>query len=418
MPVRIDKVPPPLAALAAPRAWLWLLLLLVLLLSGLGLTLWLWGDVWADEPNRFWLVALGIPFMGWCVLGFGRAMAYLGESSSADGWNDAREADLIQTMRQGRRSQQVLVVSLHTALRGLGAPTGEAQREALHNGDKALTVQPDWQGSEEGSRHSRLATEQGELPKALLRRVLQQALSEIATVLESLQKDKPLSLLLEMNCSIADDDLNETWQAVWAESGIRQTATRIEGNGLAVVDHWLDQRIHDQALMLVVAMQLAPAEVEGSAETVVALLFGNRLTQTTLQPLAYLHRPEQARASTVDALLCATRQALDWVPVEASSIRHAWLAGTDAERTSAITMTLSESAMPVKASQGLHGLNATLGDPGCTAPWVAIAAAVESIREEGNPHFMFSGDNSTDTGLWCSVVMPPPLKQEKIADAQ
>ena len=61
-----------------------------------------------------------------------------GQLSVADGWNDEREADLVQKMRQGRRSQQVLAVSLHTALRESGAHDGEAQRVALLDVHKAL----------------------------------------------------------------------------------------------------------------------------------------------------------------------------------------------------------------------------------------------------------------------------------------
>ncbi len=412
MPVRLDKVPAPLAAPTVPRAWLWLALLAVLLLLGLGLMLWLGRDAFAHQPDRFWLIALGAPFLSWCVLGFVRALTYLGELSVADGWNDEREADLIQKMRQGRRSQQVLAVSLHTALRELGAQSGEAQRDALHNANKALRVQPAWQACEEGIRHSRLAFEQGELPETLLRRVLRQVLSDIARVLVSLPEDKPLALLLEMNSSVPEKNLNQLWQDVWSESGIRQTVTRVEGSGLAAVDGWLDQRIREQTLLLVVAFQLAPAQAEDTAETVVALLFGNRLTQTALEPVAYLHRPEQVRAPTADGLHYATRQALDWVPVEAPSIRHAWLVGTDAECASAITATVSEVVMPVKISQGLHDLDSILGNPGCTAPWVAIAAAVESIRDEGKPHFIFSGDSTADACLWCSAVMPPSSSQE------
>ncbi|WP_248806287.1 hypothetical protein [Pseudomonas sp. MWU13-2100] len=409
MSVKLDKIPPLMVAPSAPRAWRWLLLLAVLLLSGLGLTLWLAGDTFTHQSNQFWLIALGIPFLIWCALSVVRVTAYLGDSSVAAGWNDEREADLIQKMRRGRRSQQVLAVSLHTALRERGVENAETQRDALQNGTKALNVQAAWQASEEGIRHSRLPHEQGELPDTLLRRVLLQVLSEIGKVLETLAQDRPLALLLEMNSGVAENVLSELWQAVWAESGIRQKVTRVEGSGLSVVDAWLDERIHDQALLLVVAFQLAPSEGQGTAEAVVGLLFGNRLTQTMLEPMAYLHRPEQEREPTPEGLLRATRQALDWVPVQASSIGHVWAVGADLTRMTAITMALSETPMPLEHKQGLHDLGGSLGHPGCAAPWVAIAAAVESIRGEGKPNFIFSGESPADLRLWCLVVMPPSV---------
>lgn len=412
MPVKLYEVPPELTPPPAPRVWRWLVLLPVLLLLGLGLTLWLGGDALTQRPRLLWQIGLGAPMAIWFFLSLIRALVYLGQLSVADGWNDEREADLVQKMRQGRRSQQVLAVSLHTALRESGAHDGEAQRDALLDAHKALRVQAAWQPCEEGIRHSRLAVEQGGMPEAVLRRVLRQVLSDLARVLQALPEDKPLALLLEMDTSVSEENLNGLWQDVWSESGIRQTVTRLEGRGLAAVDDWLDQRIREQTLLLVVAFQVAPAQSEDTAEAVVGLLLGNRLTQTTLEPLAYLHRPEPVRTPTSEGLLYATHQALDWVPVEAASIRHAWCVGTDAQRSSAITTAISDVGMPLKVEQGLHDLDAILGNPGCATPWVAIAAAVESIRDEGEPHLIFSGDSTADAWLWCSAVMPPSPNQE------
>ncbi|MGV6398120.1 hypothetical protein ACTUVN_004797 [Pseudomonas caspiana] len=407
MPVKLDEVPPAMRAPASPRAWLWLLLLLLSLLSGVALTLWVSGDDLAQQPDRFWLTALGPSFLIWCSLGFLRAMLYAGESGVAESWNDTREEDLARKMRRGRRSQQVLAISLHTALRGAGADGAVQQRAALHSGHKALTVQPDWQAREGGLRHSRLTYEQGDQPQVLLRRVLAQVLSDIATVLEKLPDDQPLALLLEMNSNVAQSTLRELWQEVWAESGIRQTITPVEGRGLSVVDDWLDQRIRDQALLLVVAFQLSPADALDTAEAVVGLLFGNRLTQTVLEPLAYLHRPEQERESGAEPLLDATRQALDWVPVEASAIQHVWVAGADPARTGDISKALNGLPMLKEYRQGLHDLGAFLGQPDCAAPWLAIAAAAESANAESTPQFIFNGESATDSRLWCSVVTPP-----------
>ena len=412
MPVELDKMPLQLPEPSAPRLWLWLVFLAALLLLGLGLMLWRESGASTDQPQQPLWIALGLPTVIWAVLCFMRTLMYLGEWSLADGWNDAREADLCQKMSRGRRSQQVLAVSLHTALREPGAPSGDAQRDALHNATKAVRTQPAWLVSEEGIRHSRLMVEPGDTPNTLLRRVLRQVLGDMAKALIKLPKDTPLALLLEMHSSVPAEDFEKLWQETWSESGIVQTVHRIEGAGLATVDGWLDQRIHEQTLLLVVAFQVAPEETENTAEAVVGLLFGNRLTQTTLEPLAYLHRPEQVRSPTADGLLYATRQALDWVPITPASIRHVWLAGIDAKRASAITTTVSEVAMPVSASQGLRDLDSILGNPGCAAPWLAIAVAVDSIRDEAKPHFIFNGDSASEAGLWCSTVMPPVLNQE------
>lgn len=406
MPVRLDKIAPVAPTPKAPRIWYWLLLLGLVLTTGGLLALFSADDPAIVQADRFWLDSLVFPFLVWCGLGFVRALLYVGELSVADGWNEARETDMIQHIRRGRRSQQVLAVSLHTALRERGAENGEPQRDALLNGQKALISQPDWQASEEGLRHSRLPHEPGEPAIMLLRLALVQVLRDIGAELKKLPHRTPLALLLDMHSSISEESLAELWQDVWAKSGIQQTATSIDGHGVAVVDSWLDQRIQDQALLLVVAFQVAPADAQNTAEAVVGLLLANRLTQTTLEPIAYLHRPEQERAAEPDGLLRATRQALDWVPLDAASVYHVWIASGHASRALAINEVLSESRMLTEHRTGLHDLGSLLGNAGCAAPWVAIAGAVESIRAEGQPHFIFSGEAMPDAGLWCSVVAP------------
>jgi hypothetical protein len=147
--------------------------------------------------------------------------------------------------------------------------------------------------------------------------------------------------------------------------------------------------------------------VAGTAEAVVAVLFGNRLTQSRLPPLAYLHRPELQREPGTRGLRCAVDQALDWVPVEAGVIRHAWSAGVEEGDAAAITAVLDDLSMLSENPQHLHDFGTALGNPGCAGPWLAIAAAVESIQAEAAPHFIFNAERSADRRVWCAVVMPP-----------
>ncbi len=72
------------------------------------------------------------------------------------------------------------------------------------------------------------------------------------------------------------------WQQAWQESGIGQPTTLLSGHGLTVIDHWLDHRIKDSAVLLVVAVQIAPEQPEMTGEAVVGLLLANRLTQKYL----------------------------------------------------------------------------------------------------------------------------------------
>ncbi|WP_447748214.1 hypothetical protein [Pseudomonas nicosulfuronedens] len=405
MVVRLDKVPPALDEPPKPRLWLWLLPLPALLALGVALALWLGGNGLA--PARFWLFALGVPAIIWCAVAVVRGLIYLGELSAVEGWNEAREADLMQKMRRGRRSQQVLAVSLHTALRELNAENGQAQCSALlANDGSQLRAQPGWEGS---ARHSRLPLVEVDTKQRVLSRVLATVLEELAAKLSVFPLDRPVALLLEMEGGLQEVVTQKIWADTLAHSGIRQTLTPIDGSGLAAIDRWLDERIQDEALLMVVSFQVAPKQVEGSAEAVVGLLLGNRLTQSTLQPLAYLHRPEPTHGTDKTAARQATVQALDWVPLPASSIGRVWVAGTDTPRNALITSSMEAVELPAKA---IHNLGKLLGDAGRASPWMAIAVAVEAMAVKAEPQFIFTGDSAEGACMWCSVVMPAVVPQE------
>lgn len=410
MPVRLDKVPPLAPRPELPRIWLWLGLLLSGLLLGVGGTLLFGDETLPRKPVEFWGLALGVPFLGWCALGFGRLLFHIGEHAAADGWDEAREQEMICKIRQGRRSQQVLSGSLYTALRAPGEQPA-AQLDALLSANKALKAQPSRCDLATFS-HSRLpGAPDADLKRTLLR-ILTTLLADLAPTLARLPNNTPLALLLEVDSDLSEDQWRRVWQKAWSESGIRQPILPVESSGLTALDHWLDQRINDQALLMVVAVRFAPEQPEGTAEVAVGLLFGNRLTQTTLAPIAYLHRPEQERNPTSDDLLYATRQALDWVPLDAESIEHAWRVGIDTQREVAIATVLAEVPMPATQQHQLFNLDAMLGQPGKVSPWLAIAAATQTIDRGAGAQFIFSGGGAGTDGLWGTVLTPvSPLSE-------
>ena len=405
MPVRLDQVPALAPRPARPRGWLWLgVLPLMLLLAG---TAFLFGtQAWRQQPVSFWGLALGLPLLVWCLFGFARVLLYFGQQQVADGWDKAREEDLINKVRRGRRVQQVLAVSLHTALQEPGGLPA-AQRDALLSGTSALVAQPSVPGGA-ALRQSRLSGDTDEGPEHLLLRVLTQVLADLAQPLTQLPDDTPLALLLEVESGLAQNLLQRVWRQAWSESGIRQSTVPVEGGGLKALDQWLDHRIGDQALLLVVAFQFMPQQPEGTAEAMVGLLFGNRLTQSTLPSIACLHRPEQERQPTADALLHAARQSLDWVPLDASSIKQTWRVAVAAQRDADVSSVMAAVPLPAKYSEGVCNLDTLLGHPGKASPWLAIAAATQSIQCGAGPQFIFSGGDCVDTGLWSTVVTPVP----------
>ena len=174
---------------------------------------------------------------------------------AADGWDAAREEDRLSKVNQGRRSQQVLVVSLHTALRDEQVEDIRAQQlKALQGKVSALRAQASWQG-ESAVRHSRLPIGEMERSVDVLQRLLSQVFADMSQVLASFPPDLPLALHLDVNTSLSDKVIVEAWKQAWAGAGIRRALQATEGNGLAVIDQWLDHRANDQALLMIIAFK-------------------------------------------------------------------------------------------------------------------------------------------------------------------
>ena len=253
-------------------------------------------------------------------------------------------------------------------------------------------------------RHSALSCDADENPEAILLSIWAQTLADLTPTLAQLPADQPLVLLLDVDTGLPEQQWHRVWQQAWRESGIRQPISPVDGRGLTALDQWLDKRIADRELLLVLAVQFAPQQPEDTAEVAVGLLFGNRLTQATLAPIAYLHRPEQALKPTSEDLLYATRQAHEWVPLESRSIEQVWRAGIDVRGAGAIAEVSVEN--PLSGNKpGLRDLDAMLGHPGCASPWLAIAAGAQAIRRGAGSQFIFSG-GAVAAGLWGTVLIP------------
>jgi hypothetical protein len=102
-------------------------------------------------------------------------------------------------------------------------------------------------------------------------------------------------------------------------------------------------------------------------------------------------------------LLGSARQALDWAPLLGQSIEKVWRAGVGAP--SPVESVLRDVLMPVKPPQNFCNLDALLGHAGKASPWLAIAAAAQTIERGAGPQFIFSGGTAAD-GLWSTVLMP------------
>lgn len=404
MAINLKLIPAPATRPAPPKWWVWLLLLIVALFGGIAYAVLINQTKTEINNQDFWETALAIPASFWLFLLFLRLVWYQGVSAMANDWDRDREKMIEHETQRGRRSLQILGLSLNSALRELDDTDGQTQWDALQARTQALKTQASWQ-SDKGIRHSRLARRADEALEPLLTREFTNLLDELSRLLLSVPVDVPLALLIENHSRLPNEQVQALWQSSWQASQIKHRVIPVEGSGLAAVDQWLDQRAHEQSLLLVVAMQIEPESPEGTAEAVIGLLLGNPHLQTELAPMASLHRPEQAHGIAPEDVNYALVQSLDWGPVSADEVTAGYMIGVDATWHTAIAMGLEGSSSPMKIGQDLQDLGSSLGYPGPAAPWLAVAcAAVECAG--GKPQLIVSGDNQANTPLWATLVTP------------
>ena len=410
MPVDLKRIPPPAQRPRAPVWWVWLLFLLCWLAA---------GTCWAIMSNKdklqihtadFWQTALILPALLWLILLALRIAWYKGLQSMADGWDNDREQILSREIQRGRRHLAILGVSLHTALRLPDDRDGKGQREALRNNTPALKTQPSW-WSDEGIRHSRLLRIGDETPEQLVRRIMSNTLNELTSVLASVPAEIPLSLIIESDGSLSVSEIQSIWRQCLANSHIRQPVTYLEGKGLQMIDHWLDQPMTEPSLMLIVALQVAPKQVEGTAETVVSLLLASPQVAADLMPLALLHRPEQVKGISHEAFHYAFARAFDWAALPAEAVPAGWLVGIKMNYHQPIATGLIALSSPINIGRDFYNLDSSLGYPGVAAPWVAIAGAILRCGDDKS-QLIVSGDGFADQPLWATVITPLPLSSE------
>lgn len=124
-------------------------------------------DLRAPLPERFWNEAIAGSLLVWLILFVARIFLFMSDFATAERWRRIQQGELAEAMSAGRRFQQVVAVSLHTALREVDEESGDAQLTALTNGKSAIRAQPTWAG--ESVRHSHLPRDEGDTPHKLSR---------------------------------------------------------------------------------------------------------------------------------------------------------------------------------------------------------------------------------------------------------
>lgn len=316
------------------------------------------------DNNHFWLVAIGTPAVVWIVTFGFRMLVWSLQDSKANGFDRRREQWILSETRRARRALQVLNTTFITAHQE------DEQRpvaDDMLNNHSIIISQSDWKG-EKSRRLSRITAEPEDTPGLIISRLFSELIADLPA--HQFPENASLVVILDVSSSLSFPVVRNIWQEAWQESGITCALEYTDSNGPGVVNHWLDHRIKDDAMLLIVGLQIDPVVSNNTAEAAVTLLLGNRLTQEALEPLALLHRPD---ASPTGELREGMNMAAYNVPLKENIVKNLWLAGlTGEQRAEVIACQNAHPAQSVE-DEAVISLDTSMGHAGAAAPgWLSL----------------------------------------------
>lgn len=240
------------------------------------------------ENLYFWKLALGLPIALWIVLFSSRLLLWALQDSKANAFDKQREQWILRETRKARRA---LLVLNATFITGHSSVAQKDTAIAMQNNDSIIFSQVDRDGNE-SSRMSQIFSSPQDSLKFMITNIFSQLIAGIPFA--QIPDKVPLVVVFDVTTSLTLESIRHYWDEAWQEKNITLPVEYGEGSGLSVIDRWLNERIKDKAMLLIVGLQLNPADSDNTAEAAVALLLGNRLTQEALEPVALLHRPDDA----------------------------------------------------------------------------------------------------------------------------
>ncbi|MFV9687084.1 hypothetical protein [Pantoea sp. ARC607] len=377
----------------------WVIVLIVMLLVSVIL-MRIFGRY--VESLHFWIIALGVPVVLWSVPFAYYLLLWALQDSKANAFNKEREQWILQETRKARRALQVLNTTFIT---GHSSVSQKNTAIAMQNNDSIIVSQVDRDGNE-SSRMSQIYSSPQDSLKFVITNIFSQLIADIPFA--KIPDNVPLVVFFDVTTSLPLESIRQYWDEAWQKNKITLHVEYGEGSGLSVIERWLNQRIEDKAMLLIVGLQFKPAESDNTAEAGVVLLLGNRLTQEALEPLALLHRPD---AAPVGELREGMNMAAWNVPLKENIVKNLWLAGLTAQQRAEVIA--CQNAHPAQSVEGeaVISLDTSMGHAGAAAPWLAIAAATEIARQTQLPQMIICG-NTTPNVLWSTLITPIASRQE------
>ena len=204
------------------------------------------------DNRHFWFIAIGTPVVMW-VVSFGiRMWVWSLQDSKANGFDRRREQWILRETRRARRALQVLNTTFITAYHEMDKDVAAA---AMMNNQGIIASQADWKG-EKSKRMSRILVEPEDTPESLISHLFSELIADLP--IDKFPEHASLVVVLNVSSSLSLAAVRDIWQQKWQESGIACAVEYEDSNGVEGINHWLDHRIKDSAMLLIVSLQIAP----------------------------------------------------------------------------------------------------------------------------------------------------------------
>ncbi|MBS9427760.1 hypothetical protein [Photorhabdus akhurstii] len=384
MSINLDAIPDKAPRPVRPVTLRWLIFLIVCLVTGAITTLWFWQDT--RSGSVFWYCFFVFPFSFW-LLCFGiRRLGYKCQQVWADGWDRECQAIREQEIRRGQRGARLIFT--HAS-----APAGnDATKLPGTLQKKKVLMSPVISKDQDAViQYARLSDELLAAKRFMTAREL--LLADVLPFLEALPSRWHRYCSIQLNVSESDVMMPEIF--------LPNTLT-CPGQGLAVLDNWLDMKPASPSVLIVIAAEVQDIPLNIAGEAVVALIFANHpIPEEISTELTIIHRPH---CEPVVRTSVAIERALLWAKQGTDNIGNSWLTGWGTSTDSVWSAAIEQQGLLLKDGETCWLLEKSFGYTGCAAPWLALICASEQARQEQTAQ-LYAHKTSADQ-LWVGVTTP------------
>lgn len=212
------------------------------------------------ENLYFWRLALGFPVALWSVLLSSRLLVWSLQDSKANAFDKQREQWILRETRKARRALQVLSATFIT---GHSSVAQKDTAIAMQNNDSIIVSQVGRDGNE-SARMSQISSSPQDSMEFVIMNIFSQMIADIPFT--QIPDKCPLVVVFDVTTSLPLENIRHYWDEAWQKNNITFPVEHVEGRGLSVIDRWLNERIKDKAMLLIVGLQIDPVVTNNTAE--------------------------------------------------------------------------------------------------------------------------------------------------------